>query len=700
MEVIMKLTKVKICNFKSFSNEELICLEDFSAVIGANSSGKTSFFQALLKLFGETSKEREILRSDFHIPNNINPQTIRENHFYIEAVIEFPEVLESNGVEESTVPSFFENFVIESSDRAPYIRIRLEANWVKSNQPEGIIESNIFFIVAPEENEINEQQKKFINKMQLSLIKIIYIPALRNPAEQLKMVSGTILWRLINRINFDDSFKTDIDEQISNVHQIIDRQTGFSALKDIIKDQWKSYHNDKRYLNVDLNFNTNDIENILKKIDAKFSPTEVVNNYTVDSLGDGLRSLFYFSLVGSLIKTEELTLKEISENPGFDNNERTFSNTPPLLTILAVEEPENHVAPHLLGKIVKNLQGISKNNNSQVVLASHSASIIKRLDPIEIRHFRSCKEKNGTVVNKIKLPKKDDEAYTYVKEAVKAYPEIYFSGLVILGEGDSEEILLPKVFEYTDLDITSNEISIVPLGGRHVNHFWKLLNQLHIPHITLLDLDLERNGGGWGRIKYVIEQLILNGHSKEALFNLNSELVISEPELSEMHKWDLDSRDTDIDKLYKWVNQIESYNVFFSSPLDIDFLMLKNYIENYQAIMAANEGPRLLISGEKKKIINLEQSDINTTNYSSRLQHDIGRTLKDETKIGKYYSEKEKELMIWYNYFFLNRGKPSTHILAISQIDEDIFMGKLPDVFKRMLVCVNKKLITEGESNE
>lgn len=32
--------------------------------------------------------------------------------------------------------------------------------------------------------------------------------------------------------------------------------------------------------------------------------------------------------------------------------------------------------------------------------------------------------------------------YKSIKEAVKAYPELYFAKLVILGEGDSEEITI------------------------------------------------------------------------------------------------------------------------------------------------------------------------------------------------------------------------------------------------------------------
>ncbi|MFQ3380751.1 ATP-dependent endonuclease, partial [Escherichia coli] len=85
--------------------------------------------------------------------------------------------------------------------------------------------------------------------------------------------------------------------------------------------------------------------------------------------------------------------------------------------------------------------------------------------------------------------------------------EIYFASLVILVEGDSEQVILPKIFESYNFDADSKNIAIAPLGGRHVNHFWRLLESLKVPYITLLDLDLGRNGGGFERIKYAIKQL-------------------------------------------------------------------------------------------------------------------------------------------------------------------------------------------------
>lgn len=695
----MKLKKVKIENFRSFRKKELIDIENFTALIGANSSGKTTFFNALLKLFGDSSIEREIRKSDFHVPSNKDPNSIIENEFSIEAVFEFDEVIEENGIEKYTVPPYFENFIIENKENPPYIRIRLDAKWTKSNQPEGIIDSDIYFIVTNEEDTIRDEDKKTASKSQLSMIKVMYVPAIRDPYEQLRNATGTILWRLFNGINIDDSFKNNINEKLDEVNREIGEQEGVAHLKSIMEKQWSKYHSDNRYNKLDLQYNTTDIESILKKIDAKFSPTETGNSYTINDLGDGLRSLFYFTLVGTLLKAEEETLKEIILNPEKSVDDRKFSFQPPCITIIAVEEPENHIAPHLLGKIISNLKNISKNSNSQIILSSHAPAIIKRVDPEEIRHFRSCKRELCTITNKILLPNNYETAYKYVKEAVKAYPEIYFSSLVILGEGDSEEIILPKVLDAVDIEINTNEIAIVPLGGRHVNHFWRLLEQLQIPYVTLLDLDLEREGGGWGRIKYVINQLILNGYCRDKLLKLENGSILEDEKFKDMHLWDI-SKETNRDILKRWIKYLEKYNVFFSAPLDIDFLMLKKFKNEYISTLNDKKGPIIKINNKKKVINELTEEELSSQEYKEKVINAVRSTLKDESKEGICYSEKAKDLMIWYNYFFLGRGKPITHRLAMNAISNESLNESLPKVFQRLTDTIKNILNIGSEIDE
>lgn len=339
----------------------------------------------------------------------------------------------------------------------------------------------------------------------------------------------------------------------------------------------------------------------------------------------------------------------------------------------------------MLGKVIKNLKSLGDKPNAQIIITSHSPSIIKRIDPNQIRHLRIEKNNSKTVVKEVLLPPKDDEAFKFVKEAVKAYPELYFSSLVILGEGDSEEILIPKFLTLYNNNLDLIGISVVPLGGRHVNHFWRLLTQLAIPFITLLDLDRERDGGGWGRIKYALKQLIENGVDRDKLLRLKNGQILETQYLEKMHEWSLDEKGLEI--LENWINLLERYNIYFSNPIDIDFMMIENFLDEYLMILKHNEGPLLAIDDKtNKRIHKLSTDDKNTAAYLDRINDSVRKTLKENGGNGDTYTKEQKELMIWYNYnyFFLTRGKPVTHLQALSLIEEQHLKDSTPDVIQRM----------------
>lgn len=508
----MKLTKIIFNNYRSFGpTDTIIHISDLTAFIGHNSSGKTTVLSSLQKMFGNS----KVTKSDFHIPLEKTADEITRSEFYIEAYFEFFDK-DNEGLDEDDygIAQYFESFRVEQPDGDPYIVIRLDASYEKGSSPEGIIDYKYHYVVNRGENGL-----KPISAHDRDKIQVIYIPAVRNPSEQLKNANGTILWRILNQINWKESDKVKINNKIVELDNEVAKQSGISKVKDVISTQWKNYHNDSRYNEANIKFGSSDLENILKKLEVEFTPTHTEKAFRVDELGDGLKSLFYLTLIDSLLEIENAAIREIKNK--ISEEERILNIDPPALTLILVEEPENHVSPHLLGKVIKNLNNIRSRNNSQVMLTSHSPSIIKRIDPTEIRYLRV--ENGKTIAKEIALPEKQDESYKYVKEAIKAYPELYFSSLVVLGEGDSEEILIPKFLDIYMDDLDTVATSVVPLGGRHVNHFWKLLNQLNIPHITLLDLDREREGGGWGRIKYVIKQLLENGADRDILLNTSDD---------------------------------------------------------------------------------------------------------------------------------------------------------------------------------
>lgn len=697
----MKLKHIKISNFRSYGPEEVtIDFETLTTFIGANSSGKSSALVALIKMFGDTNAERTLEKTDFHVPMDEVLEESSTRELSLEAEFTFPEIENEEDEKLSyAVPLCFEQLAVYAPESPPCLRIKLDATWEQGNIPDGVIESMMYYVSASE----NEDSKIRVSSSELSQIKVIYVPAIRNPAQLLKNATGTLLWRVLKGINWSNNTRENIKTKLAEAEQDLFREAGLEKVRTSLKTQWKQYHQDRRYTEANIRFNSTDLDQLIKKFEVDFMPSITQKPYSIDSLGDGLRSLFYLSLIDTFLDIEQQALKD-SETA--DEDSSSFNLLIPAITIVAIEEPENHVSPHLLGNIINNLKRISEKVNSQVILTSHTPAIVKRISPESIRYFSISNQTISTQIKQIILPTKkgspeNEEAYKYVKEAIQAYPEIYFSKLVILGEGDSEEIILCKAMElHSNTYLDDIAVSIVPLGGRYVNHFWRLLRQLEIPYITLLDFDKERSGGGWGRIKYALQQLIRVGEDRSELLRIQGGGILPDKSLENMHTQAESSKSNQ----NKWIKRLENYDVFFSYPLDLDFMMLEKFPDAYKATLQDNEGPKIGIdnSGKKKtiKILNVERNGSIHPEYDERVKLAVKHSLKENGGTGDTYSDDQKKLMIWYDYFFLQRGKPVTHRLAMLKIEDDQFEENLPDILKSLLGRAMIKLnYNVGEEN-
>ncbi|MEB9686173.1 ATP-dependent endonuclease [Bacillus thuringiensis serovar pingluonsis] len=664
----MLISELHVSNFRSFGYEsQLIETENLTALIGANSSGKTSLIMALLRLFGQKNIDRTLVKTDFHIPESADVSKIKEIELMIEAKIIFPELKLQSPAEVKAIPEYIKHLTIEETGADPYLRIRLKGKWVQGSTPEGNIEQELVYVKTPYSHEEKEEDLTRVPIHHQKLIQMMYIPAMRDPAKQLKNASGTLLWRIFDGIDWPEKLNDDLKSLTSPIETLFKEIPSIKGIQGILNTQWNKYHKDERYSNSRFKFNGNSLDEFLKNVEILFNPTVDGNSVKVDSLGDGLKSLFYITLVSTLLEIENKQEKDDK----------------PLLNIFAIEEPENHISQHLLGRIVRNLKEISDKDNAQVILSSHNSSIVGKIEPEYIRHLQI--QNSESIVNNISLPEKSDDAHTYIKEAVKAYPDLYFSKLVILGEGDSEEIVLPKLLLADNIYLDDFNISIVPLGGRHVNHMWKLLNDLSIPHITLLDLDRERGAGDWTRIKYVLKQLNENNRCSENLRTVRrgSKKTTYTYSMKEIEGFHNRKSEMPIDV---WKTKLEKEDIFFSYPLDLDFSMLIGFEQEYKNTMV--NGPQI-----PKKIDSPE--------YEKKLKKSIQATLKNEKATAATYSEEQKKLMIWYNSLFLGRGKPSTHIAALKDIGDTEIIKNAPPELLRLVQRVKEKVgLVGGGVNE
>ena len=149
-------------------------------------------------------------------------------------------------------------------------------------------------------------------------------------------------------------------------------------------------------------------------------------------------------------------------------------------------------------------------------------------------------------------------------------------------------------------------------------------------------------------------------------------------QLESMHTWDV----SNIENMQTWINFLEKYNVFFSAPLDLDFLMLEKFGNKYKLSLENTEGPRIEKIG---KIIDIEKIEPHSDEYKERIAKDVSNSLKDCGGDGSTYTFQQQQLMVWYNYFFLNRGKPSTHLLALSKTEDAELAANIPDIIGKII---------------
>ncbi|EIO5872936.1 AAA family ATPase [Vibrio parahaemolyticus] len=668
----MLLKKLVVSGYKSISTSHPQTIEfepDLTIFIGHNGTGKSAALEALNKLFSIDHSLRGILPSDFHLPDNVDAATPRS------LMIETWFTL-TNSEGNPSVPSLINGLTASSSTGEIIFRVRLEANLSYDFNPLGDVDESIWVIDGDME-EPEEENKHRLSATQRNAIQVNYVPANRDPLVQLKYSSKAILGRLLKAIKWSDGEQDSFEAQAQQLNQLAADNPALEQITQAINHNWQDIYKGRHLNQAKLNFPVGDVDEILKLIQLQFMPDATGNKVDTSRLSDGQKSLVYFALTKALFDIDKATRQAIvgSQSSNFDVDKMKL----PIFSLIVLEEPENHLSPHYLGRILKLVKDYASTEFCQSVVSTHSASLVGRIKPEQIRHFRLDSENICTKVQGLLLPEDSDEQAKYVSEAIKAYPEIYFAKLVILGEGDSEQVVLPKLLEHYGKDIDGHSISVVPLGGRHVNHFWRLLNSLKIPFVTLLDFDIDRNGGGFGRMKYVIEQL--------RLMDNNSTDFIYGDILDSIPAWNSPQSPTnffvrDPDNLVKViVDEIEKYNVFFSSPLDIDYSMICSFPEIFCEKDEAY-GERGPTEGKE------DEEDENATKREAAL---IKAVLKKGNTGKRFdFGSNWERNFLWYRYRFLsNKSKPASHVRMFTKLEERYtsqeILEKLPSELTRLM---------------
>lgn len=628
----MKLACIRLSNFISFgSTPKELSFEELTFLIGSNGSGKTSVLQALCRMFAFNPALRKIRKTDFHVPHN-ETESPEERNLWIEADFIFEEL--ENEDDSATIPPHFAHMRLDDGAETPRVRFRLEA----SLGIDGDIDESFLYVLDLDEHGAPLTTPK-VPRSERNYIQVHYLPARRDPSEHIAFSTNALVGRLLRAAKWDAE-QDIIRDHTDQISECLSKNTSVDALSRSIQTSWKSLHKGKYFNDPNITFVSSEIESLLRHLSVSFSPGHADNIVDFSRLSDGQKSMLYLSLV---LASQSIGRAALKGDNSFDIDKLR----PPVFTLVAIEEPENSLSPFYLGRIVSALNELTGHDDAQAVIATHAPSMLRRIDPDQIRYLRLSSERT-TDISHIVLPENTDESHKFVVQAVKAFPEIYFSRLVVLGEGDSEELVLPRLLEARGIPTDEAAISVTPLGGRHVNHFWRLLEGLGIPYITLLDLDVGRYNGGWGRVKYVNDQLKRYSPDKQLDGDFANIPVWNDPTYK-------------IRDYQHYLEELEKRGVFFSYPMDLDFAMITSFPDAF----------------------GIEEED-KTTPDANGIKSVLGKSRDDASE----YEEDEQKLFYTYHKLFKLSSKPAVHIDALSQLTNGQLTASMPLSLNRFINAI------------
>lgn len=516
----MKITKVKISNFRILQDITVDFANTTTLIVGRNNSGKTSLAEVFNNFFsGDKTKFRfedfsifihkrfvkALRRYDAYvhsISNNEDEKTIEKRESLYK--LTFPKIiaeiyLEYDDDDDGQLSSI-SNLLMDLDDSRKDALISCEfgvfeiERLFKNYRANSTEYQNDFILFLKKNFHLFE--KRFFsvdrdNRNYRSLIEKIY------------EIENIFLPRFIHaQTNLDDKS----EDKTKGLSKGFESYYRFNKESDATaKELRKSLDNTSTELDSNYKefFKTllTDLKDFGVNSGVNIQEIEVKSHFEVEKVLKDNANLFY--------KHDDEFLPEQSNGLGYSKlifivltilsyyEEQSKRKTAPNFSLLFIEEPEAHLHPQMQQTFIKNINEFitKKKWNVQIIITTHSSHIVADCGFDCIRYFDSSEKSRGVIVKDLSVFKKSintksSDTYRFLKQYITINNcDMFFADKIILVEGTVERLLLHEMIKKEAKNLLNQYISIIEVGGAYALNFKDFLEFINVKALVITDLD-------------------------------------------------------------------------------------------------------------------------------------------------------------------------------------------------------------------
>lgn len=527
----MKLTEIRIKNFRSF-DDETISFDGYTCLVGPNGSGKSTVLQALNVFFRNTAGSTVNLHmfsdEDFHHKNISEPIeiTLTFEDLTPEAQKDFKAYYRNGKLVVSAIAAwdgdkaevkqygsrlvmteftpFFSRLKTKASAKELkeiYSELRGKYDDLPSVTIKGDMENALreYEEIHPKLCELNRDENQFYgwskggNRLR-KYLQWVYVPAVKDAATEQEEGKTTALGQLLERtvrtkVDFQEpinKLREDLAERYENIIQ--KEQSVLDGLSQSLTARVQDWTHTGTKIELNWHYNPDKSININEPL-ARLAAGEDEFLGEIARLGHGLQRTVFVSL-----------LQELADDGG--------ENVPTLL--LGFEEPELYQHPPQARHMASLLEELAS-KNSQILLTTHSPYFVSGKGYENIRMIRKSDDDKHSVVSSVthaeiseilaaalgEKPRSPTSTMAAIEQIMQpSQNELFFASIVVLLEGQED-----VAFISTHLQLREkwNQFRrhgchfVVAVGKQNMSRPLAVANALGIPSFVVFDSDARAN---------------------------------------------------------------------------------------------------------------------------------------------------------------------------------------------------------------